>query len=133
MNKRNVIIVSLFACLLAGAGAALAGKWSGASRPQTQPQRADVTVGGTLSGVMSGTIFIGGQAVDITKNTRIYQIGAGAVDEGTVVNSSFVQASGYRRGDTIVATLVVVSRPNSGRDFSQETVPNSTLAAGAAR
>ena len=127
MNRRKLIIASLSVCMLTVAGTA------GADGKLLKPEggyvgiRPGFTVTGLFSGVMSGTVLIGDDSVEITPLTKIWSIGGGEMNLGDEVRGSSVIAAGYRRGDKMMATFVVVSKPNSGLDFSETTLPNAVL------
>lgn len=133
MMKRNVSIVSVCACLLVAAVMVDAQGKSGKAWSGKPARQAGFTATGEFSGVLSGAVLVGTETVEVTPKTTIYRVGGGAVEFGSAISGVSVQASGDRLGDKLIARLIVVSAPTSGRDFSQETLPNTELPKNAAR
>jgi hypothetical protein len=120
--KTSKISISILSVLAGGlafgpshAGQTPAGKGRAA-------QAARFSVAGVYSGPLSGSVLLGTQTVEIGKTARIYRIGSGRLDEGAVVTSVGVYASGVVRKGKMIATSVIVSEPESSADFSETTL-----------
>ncbi len=82
------------------------------------------SVSGVYSGALSGSVLLGTESVEIADGVRPYQVGTGFLDEGAVVTSAGVYASGVVRRGKMFATSVIVSETESSQDYSETTLPD---------
>ena len=83
------------------------------NKPRSQET---ITISGITSGSLNGQIRAGRQSFVITKNTKIYRTGEGAVELGTFVADTPVYAVCVIHKKVAYAKLVVVSNPRSPGD-----------------
>lgn len=132
MNKRIRIGILCVALAAAAVGISAAGEEQGLSRGKGMPTKAvTFTTIGMFSGTLSDEIVVNGQSIYITNKTSIHRVGEGPVDVGEGVSKSSVMVSGVMKGKKAMATLILVSEPESSADFSQDTVAGNDAEASA--
>lgn len=91
------------------------------------------TVSGVYNGPLSGLCLIGDDSIEIVDETKIFKIGLGQIDVGTMANNAGVTVTGVIREDKMIATAIIVAEPESGRDFSEATLPDAEAKPGRAQ
>ena len=123
MNKRIRIGILCVALAAAAVGISAASEEQGLSKGKPKPTKAvTFTTIGMFSGTMSDEIVLNGQSIYITNKTSIHRVGEGPVDVGEGVSKSSVIVSGVMKGKKAMATLILISEPESSADFSETTV-----------
>lgn len=91
---------------------------SSAYAVRTSPGQFNVSV--RYSGLLSGTVNIGGRDVTITPATKFYITGKGLVDEAPLLAGNAIYVSGARRGSKDVANMVMI-RPRAREGSGKKT------------
>jgi hypothetical protein len=117
-----------FALIATVAVLALAQTPAGAGNEQSRARTKNVPgfhVAGVYSGALSGKILVGGEMVVVPKKVTIVDTNGRTLKPGTSVSGRGLYISGRVQDGDMVAGFIVVSDPNSAKDFSQETLPNT--------
>lgn len=116
----TILLVTLLAATVfvdGYAGPSTRGNRSGDDYSITKPRSQEtITISGITSGSLNGQVKAGNQRFTITKDTRIYRTGEGAIDLGTFVVDTPVYAVCVIQKKVAYAKLVVVSNRRSPGD-----------------
>ncbi len=132
MNTRSIRIV------LAAAALAVAVAGASVARDQAVPKGKGVSLKAVpfsattvFSGTLTGEIVVDGQSVFINDQTTFHKVGVGPVESGQSVRNTPILIGGVMKGKKAIATMILIGEPETGADFSQDTVAEDSGPRGA--